>query len=196
MKDFEHIELLWKTQPEKRMPSSDDVLRQVKKMVGGLSRKLFLGIVAMAVTVALMFVILFFVPFRSYTTYLGIGIIMLTVCVYAAMMIRDYRLIARNDFTVDPVNHLQQIKQYQRNRARFSGWVFYIYMLLITAGFALYFIEIFEHVSIWFQLSAYLFTAIWFLFCTFYLKDRINKNENEKVALVIDRLERLQKQFG
>lgn len=195
MKDFEQIELLWKAQPEKRLRSADEVLRQVKKDMSGLSRKLLLGILAMSGTVVLMFLIVFFVPFKSIITYLGIGIIMLTVCIYAAMMLRDYKLISRNDFTTDPKNYLNELKKYQQNRIKFSGLVYYVYILLLSAGFGLYFIEILDMLPVWLKIVAYVVTAAWFLFCTFYLKDRINKAEEEKVALVIDRLERLQGQF-
>lgn len=195
MKDFEQIELLWKAQPEKRLRSADDVLRQVKKDMSGISRKLFLGILAMSGTVVLMFLIVFFVPFKSAITYLGISIIMLTVCIYAAMMLRDYRLISRNDFTTDPKSYLSQLKKYQQNRLKFSGLVYYVYILLLSAGFGLYFIEILDLLTLWVKIVAYTATAAWFLFCTFYLKDRINKAEEEKVALIIDRLERLQGQF-
>lgn len=196
MKDFEQIEQLWKAQTREPVRPAEDVLRQVKKDVGGIGRKLYGGIMAMSVTVILQFLIIFFIPFRSTTTYIGIAVVMLTICLYAALMLRDYRIITRHDITADPVSYLQQIKKYQRNRATFAGWIFYVYILLLSAGFGLYFIEVLEAVPLWVKILACAVTAIWFLFCTFYLKDRINKTEEEKVALVIDRLERLQQQFG
>ncbi|MBE7175002.1 MAG: hypothetical protein INR69_01270 [Mucilaginibacter polytrichastri] len=196
MKDFEQIEKLWKAQTEERVRPADDVLRQVKKDVGGIGRKLYGGLIAMSITLVVMFLILFFIPFHAATTRVGIGIVMLTVCLYALIMLRDYRLITRHDITADPVSYLQQIKKYQRNRASFSGWLFYAYILLLSAGFGLYFIEVFASVAYWIKLAASTITAAWFLFCTFYLKTRISRSEEEKVALIIDRLERLQKQFG
>ncbi len=38
-------------------------------------------------------------------------------------------------------------------------------------------------------------TVVWILFLTFYYKKRIFKNEEEKLNLIIEKLERLQGQF-
>jgi hypothetical protein len=67
--------------------------------------------------------------------------------------------------------------------------------MLISAGLALYFVEILEDAPLYFKLIIYGSTAIWFLFITMYLKPRMFKNEEEKLNLMIDRLIRLQEQF-
>ena len=111
------------------------------------------------------------------------------------MMIRDYRVISKQDITTNPTEYLQSLKEYQRNRAVVYGWLFYAYMLLISCGLVLYFFEVLQGSSTAFKVAAYGFSALWFLFCTFYLKGRFVKNEQDKVNLMIDRLIRLQNQF-
>jgi Flp pilus assembly protein TadB len=195
MKDFDHLMSVWQEQPKKDQLSVDDVLKQVKKGMSGMSSKLLLGIITMSVSfVGVLFVMLFLV-FTSWVTYVGIIIIMITILLYGLMMIRDYRIISKQDVTTNPTEYLQSLKEYQKNRATVYGWLFYVYMLLISGGLVLYFFEVLQSLSTTFKIAAYGFSALWFLFCTFYLKSRFVKNEQEKVNLMIDRLIRLQNQF-
>ncbi|NNU33946.1 hypothetical protein HK413_06890 [Mucilaginibacter sp. S1162] len=126
---------------------------------------------------------------------MGIIIIMITILLYGLMMIRDYRVISKQDITTNPTEYLQSLKEYQKNRAVVYGWLFYAYMLLISCGLVLYFSEVLQSSSTTFKVAAYGFSALWLLFCTFYLKGRFVKNEQDKVNLMIDRLIRLQNQF-
>jgi hypothetical protein len=114
---------------------------------------------------------------------------------YAVMVIRNYRILNRRDATINPVEYLQDLKQYQRNRAKITGWFFYLYLLLISLGLSLYFIEILQNATTFYRVSVYVITIAWFLFLTFYYKKRIFRNEEEKLNLMIERLERLQGQF-
>jgi uncharacterized membrane protein len=195
MKDFEHLMSVWQEQPKKDQLSVDEVLRQVKKSINSMSRKLLWNITGMMFSLTGIFIVMLFFVFRSLTTYLGICIMLVTMIVYVAMMIRDYRLIHKRDTTINPSEYLQGLKEYQRNRATIYGWMYYLYVLLISVGLALYFFEVLRNTSVQFKVIAYGLTAAWLLFCTFYLKNRIFKNEEDKLNLVIERLERLQGQF-
>jgi hypothetical protein len=195
MKDFDHLMSVWQEQPKKDQLSVDDVLKQVKKGMSGMSRKLLLGIITMSVSFVGVLGVMLFLVFTSWVTYVGIIIIMITILLYGLMMIRDYRVISKQDITTNPTEYLQSLKEYQRNRAVVYGWLFYAYMLLISCGLVLYFFEVLQSSSTAFKLAAYGFSALWFLFCTFYLKGRFVKNEQDKVNLMIDRLIRLQNQF-
>ena len=195
MKDFEHLMSVWQDQPKKDKLSVDEALRQVKKGVGSMSRKLLWNIAGMLFSLTGIFIVMFFFVFKSFTTYLGIAILLVTIIIYALMMIRDYKLINKRDITINPSEYLQGLKEYQKNRAAVYGWMYYIYVLLISVGLALYFFEVLMNTSAQFKLIAYGLTAAWLIFCTFYLKNRIFKNEEEKLNLMIERLERLQGQF-
>lgn len=195
MKDFEHLISVWQGQPKKEQLSVDEVLKQVKKGIRGITSQLYWGIVAMIAVLVLTFVILFFFVFQSWITYVGIFTMLVTMLLYAVMIIRNYRILNRRDATLNPNEYLQDLKQYQKNRAKITGWFYYIYLLLISVGLSLYFIEILRNASTFYKIGVYSITIIWFLFLTFFYKKRIFKNEEEKLNLMIDRLERLQGQF-
>ena len=195
MKDFEHLISVWQGQPKQEQLSVDEVLKQVKKGISSMSRKLLWNIAGMLFSLTGIFIVMLFFVFRALTTYLGITILMITMIVYVLMMIRDYKLIHKRDITINPSEYLEGLKEYQRNRATVYGWMYYLYVLLISIGLSLYFVEVLRNTSDQFKLVAYGLTAAWLLFCTFYLKNRIFKIEKEKLNLIIDRLERLQDQF-
>jgi fatty acid desaturase len=195
MKDFDHLMSVWQEQPKKDQLSVDDVLKQVKKGMSGISEKLLWGIIIMSGSfVGLLAVMLFFV-FNSWVTYIGIIILLITLLLYSLVMLRDYRLISKQDITINPTEYLQSLKEYQKSRAELYGWLFYLYVILISSGLLLYFYEVLQSASTGFKILVYGFSALWLLFCTFFLKDRFVNNEQNKINVMIDRLIRLQDQF-
>ncbi|MDB4927245.1 hypothetical protein [Mucilaginibacter sp.] len=195
MKDFDHLMSVWQEQPKKDQLSVDDVLKQVKKGMNSISRKLLWNITSMGISFAGLLVVMLFFVFNSWVTYLGIVIIMVTMILYVMMMIRDYRIISKQDVTINPADYLQDLKVYQKNRAAIYGWLYYLYVILISTGLLLYFFEVLQSASATFKVVAYGLTIAWLMFCTFYLKGRFVKSEQEKLNLMIDRLIRLQNQF-
>lgn len=195
MKEFEHLMSVWQGQPKHDKLSVDDALKQVKKGILGITNKLYWGIVAMITLIGCAFIITFFFAFRSPSTTIGILVILVTMLMYLSMMLRDYHILNKHDLTQNPTEYLNTLKNYQKNRTKVVGWFYYIYMLLISTGLALYFIEVLEDAPLYFKLVTYGSTIIWFIFITVYLKPRMFKNEEEKLHLMIDRLMRLQEQF-
>jgi hypothetical protein len=195
MKDFDHLMSVWQGQPKQDQLSVDEALKQAKKGIRAITSQLYWGIVAMVAVLALTFVIMFFFVFQSWLTYMGIFIMLITMLLYAAMIIRNYRILHRRDSTLNPTEYLQDLKHYQRNRAKIAGWFYYIYVLLISLGLSLYFIEVLRNTSIYYKVAVYGLSIIWILFLTFWYKKRIFKSEEEKLNLIIERLERLQGQF-
>jgi 4-hydroxybenzoate polyprenyltransferase len=195
MKDFDHLMSVWQAQPKQDQLSVDEVLKQVKKGIRSITSQLYWGVVAMIAMLALTFCILFFFVFQSWLTYVGITIMLITMLLYAVMIIRNYRILNKRDSTINPTEYLQDLKEYQKKRAKIVGWFYYLYVLLISLGLSLYFVEVLKGASLYYKIMVYGLTLIWIFFLTFYYKKRIFKNEEEKLNLIIEKLERLQGQF-
>jgi membrane protein YdbS with pleckstrin-like domain len=195
MKDFDHLLMVWQGQPKLEPVGVDEVLKQVKKGMSSLTRNLFWSITGMLLALFGIFMVMLFFVFHSWVTYAGIAVILFTMVIYVLVMIRDYRLIHKQDLTTNPSAYLEGLKEYQRSRATIYGWMYYLYVLLLSIGLTLYFFEVLQSATTAFKLAAYGLTAAWLLFCTFYLKGRIFASEQEKLNLMIDRLSRLQNQF-
>ncbi|GAB3906415.1 hypothetical protein [Mucilaginibacter boryungensis] len=195
MKDFDHLMSVWQEQPVHDKLSVDNVLKQVKKDVNSLAGKLRWSIVAMVAVLINSFAVMFFLVFNSWVTYAGISIMMVCMLMYFTLIIRHYRILNRHDATVNPTEYLITLHEYQKQRAKIAGWFYYIYVLLISLGLLLYFYEVLATFPLYGKIMIYGTTGAWLLFCTFYLKRRIFMNEQEKLNVMIDRLERLKSQF-
>jgi len=195
MKEFEHLVSVWQGQPKPDKLSVDEALKLVKKGIRGITQRLYWGIVAMIALIACAFIITFFFAFRSPATTIGILIILVTMLMYLSLIVRHYHILNKHDLTQNPTDYLNTLKDYQRKRSKINGWFYYIYLLLISTGLALYFVEVLDDAPVYFKAVTYGSTIVWFLFITFYLKPRMFKNEEEKLNLMIDRLIRLQEQF-
>lgn len=195
MKDFEHLMTVWQGQPVKEQLSVDEVLKQVKKGISGLSRKLMWGIVAIVITTTVVGYLTLFGVFNTWTSYVGLIILVAGMMMYLALQIGDYRTIAKHDPTIDPVNYLHTLKLYQKRRAYLYGRFWYIFAMMTTAGMSFYAYEVLERQSMIIKIICYILWFTYVMFTTFFLKDRIIKSENEKVSLMIEKLERLKDQF-
>lgn len=195
MKDFDHLMSVWQGQPKKEHLKAEEVLKQAKKDIRSITTKLYWAIVTMIATLAGAVVLMFFMAFKSPATTSGILIVVIAIALYLYMIVHHYHILNKHDLTQNPIDYLDSLKEYQKNRTKTVGWFYYIYILLLSAGLGLYFIEILENATIGFRLATYGLTFLWFMFTTFYLKPRMFKNEEEKLNLMIDRLERLQGQF-
>ena len=195
MKEFEHLMSVWQGQAKPDKLSVDEALKQVKKGISGITSRLYWGIVAIIALIAVAFIITFFFAFKSPATTIGILIILITMLMYLSLMLRHYHILNKHDLTQNPTEYLNTLKAYQKNRTKVIGWFYYTYMLLISTGLALYFVEVLERAPAYFKIITYGSTILWFLFITFYLKPRMFKSEEEKLNMMIDRLVRLQEQF-
>ena len=195
MKDFDHLMSVWQGQPKRDQLSVDEVLKSVKKDIRGLTGKMYWGIISIAALIACCFAVMFFLVFKSWTTYVGLLIILVTMLMYISLIVRNYRILNKQDMTINPTEYLNGLKEYQKSRSKLVGWFYYIFILLISAGLGLYFVEILENSSTTSKILIYGTIGIWFIFITLYLRPRIFKYEEEKLSLMIDRLERLGNQF-
>jgi sensor histidine kinase YesM len=170
MKDFDHLMSVWQEQPVHDKLSVDDVLKQVKRGVSDLANKLRWNIVAVIALLGSAFIVMFFLVFHSWLTYAGLLVMIVCMLMYFTLMVRHYRILNKHDHTLNPTEYLISLHEYQKERAKVTGWFYYIYVLLISLGLLLYFYEIFATFSLYSKIMIYGTTVAWLLFCTFYLK--------------------------
>ncbi len=194
MKDFDHLMSVWQEQPVHDKLSVEDVLKQVKKDVSSIANKLWWNIIAIIAVLTMSALLVLFAVF-TWVAYVGLLIMMMSMLFYFSMIIRHYRILSKRDVTRSPTEYLVDLHEYQKARSKTVGWFYYIYVLMIGIGLLLYSYEILATFSLYGKVAVYGVTVIWLLFCSLYLKRRIFQNEQEKLNMMIDRLERLKSQF-
>jgi len=196
MQDFENIQSLWQSHAVEVKISSEEMLEQAKKEVNSIRTKSLLNIGGMVISFLAISAALIYFEFDSWTTTLGIGIIVLAVAVYTILLYREHRLISRNDFTEHPGAFLTKLHEYQVSRFNLYNRLFWVYVAAISLGFVLFFFETLHNLDTWLQITILLFTVLWMVFCATILRRAFMKREKERIDLLIEKFQRISAQFN
>lgn len=195
MQEFDHIEALWAKHTVDVKISADEMLKQAKKDVSNMRTKSLLNIIGMALSVFAVAAIWLFYDVTSISTHFGISIIILAIAVYTIILYSNHRVIARNDFTENPHIFLQKLKVYQLQRHQLYNRLYWFYMVALSLGMALYFYEILHNFELWQQILTLILSFGWVIFCSTVVRKAVIKKDKERIALLIEKFERISNQF-
>jgi len=196
MQAFDQIQELWQKHEVEVKVSADEMLQQAKKEVNGLKLKSALNILGMLASFIAIAALWVFFHFESWTTHVGISITIIAIGVYTLILYRDYRLISKTDFTAHPNEYLNNLKTYQLNRYKLYNSLYWFYMIALSLGLIFYFVEILAHFTVVQKVLAVGLTALWILFCSTILRKAVINREKERIALLIEKFERISGQIS
>ena len=196
MQAFDQIQELWQEHEVEVKVSADEMLQQAKKEVNGLKLKSALNIFGMLASFIAIAALWVFFHFESWTTHVGISITIIAIGVYTLILYRDYRLISKTDFTAHPHEYLNNLKTYQLNRYKLYNSLYWFYMIALSLGLIFYFVEILAHFTVVQKVLAVGLTALWILFCSTILRKAVINREKERIALLIEKFERISGQIS
>lgn len=196
MQEFDDIKSLWQSHTVELKISSEEMLSQAKKEVNSMRTKSLLNIVGMGLSFVAIVLLWLLFDFQSWTTHAGITILITAIAVYTFILYRSHRLISKNDFTAHPSDFLEELKGYQLSRYVLYNRLYWIYMVALCLGIGLYFFEILAYFSFWKQMLALGLTFGWLVFCSTIVRKIVIKKEKERIALLIEKFERISSQFG
>lgn len=194
MQEFDHIEALWAGHTVDVKISSDEMLKQAKKEVNSMRTKSILNIVGMGISIIAVACLWFF-DFESWTTHAGIAILVLAISVYTLILYNNYQIIAKSDFTVNPNEFISQLKLYQINRHKLYSQLYWFYAIALSLGIVLYLFELLTYLELWIQVVFVGITFGWMIFCSTLVRKAVIKKDKERIALLIEKFERISKQF-
>ena len=196
MQQFDQIEALWAKHTVDVNISADEMLKQAQKEVNGMRTKSLLNIGGMILSVIAMAMLWLFYDVQNWTTHAGISIIIITILVYTAILYNNYKIISKVDFTVNPNEFITKLKLYQLDRLTMYNRLYWFYTISLSLGAALYFIEVLSHMEFWMQIVAIVVTIGWMIFCSTLVRKAVIKKDKERIALLIEKFERISGQFN
>jgi len=196
MQAFDQIQELWQKHEVEVKVSADEMLQQAKREVNSLRLKSALNILGMLASFLVIAAVWIFYHFESWTTHLGISITMIAIGVYTLILYRDHRLISKSDYTLHPSEYLSNLKTYQLNRYKLYNSLYWFYTVALSLGLIFYFVEILSYFSILQKVIAVSLTALWIIFCSTILRKAVIKREKERIALLIEKFERISGQIS
>lgn len=171
------------------------MLSQAKKEVSSMKTKSLLNIIGMILSLLALALSWMFIDFNSWTSHIGLTIIITSIAVYTFILYRGHQLLSKSDVTAHPNEFLGQLKLYQISRFRLYNSLYWFYALGLTLGAMLYFFEILSYFNIWMQLVIVILTLAWMIFCSTLVRKAVIKREKERIALLIEKFERISEQF-
>lgn len=195
MQEFDHIEALWAKHTVDVSISADEMLKQAKKEVAGMRTKSLLNIVGMILSFLAIAALWLFFDFQVWTTHVGISIIIIVVAVYTIILYNNYRIISKSDFTVNPNEFIKSLKLYQLNRFSLYNRLYWFYAIALSLGMVLYFYEILGYLQPWVQILTLTLSFGWMIFCSTLVRKAVIKRDKERIALLIEKFERISGQF-
>ena len=195
MQEFDQIEALWAKHTVDVKISADEMLKQVKKEVNGMRTKSLMNITGMAISIVAMAMLWLLYDVQNWTTHAGISIIIAAIAVYTIILYSQHRLIAKNDFTANPNEFLTNLKQYQLNRFALYNKLYWFYAVALSLGMIFYFVEILAHLDLWMQILAIVVSFGWMIFCSTLVRKAVIKKDKERIALLIEKFERISGQL-
>jgi H+/Cl- antiporter ClcA len=195
MQEFEDIKSLWHSHTVEVNISSGEMLAQAKKEVNGMRNKSLLNILGMCLSFVAIACLWLFFDFNSWTTHAGITIVITAIAVYTFILYRGHRLISKSDFTAHPNAFLNELKAYQISRYSLYNKLYWIYTMALSLGIGLYFFEVLAYFSFWKQCLAVVLTFGWLVFCSTLVRKIVMNKEKERIALLIEKFERISAQF-
>jgi membrane protein YdbS with pleckstrin-like domain len=195
MQEFEDIKSLWHNHTVEVKISSGEMLQQVKKEVNSIRNKSMLNIVGMGLSFVAIACLWLFFDFHSWTTHVGVTILITAIAVYTFILYRGHRLISETDFTANPNDFLEELRVYQISRYNLYNRLYWIYMIALSLGSAFFFYEILAYFSLWKQVLVVVLSFGWLIFCSTIIRSMVIKKEKERIALLIEKFERISAQF-
>lgn len=196
MQEFDHIQSLWQSHAVEVKISADEMLAQAKKEVSAIRSRSLLNIFGMLISLGAVAALMLFLEFNSWTTYVGLSIIILSIAAFTYILYQEYRIIAQNDFTEHPGAFLTRLKTYQLNKFTLYNKLYWFYVVALSLGFVFCFYEMLARMELMLQISIITFTAFWMALSATILRKAYIKREKERVDLLIEKFERISEQFN
>lgn len=196
MKDFDALRDIWHGQAALPKLSYDDILKQVKKSKTAFANKLLFETLGMLAAILFFVLIWVFKPFLMWTSHLSLLILISCCFYYIIVQFGDFRRISNSESLFQkPDEYIAFLKAYKKNRYTLNTRKYTIYSLFIGIAFGLYFIEVYFVAPLWQTIAGLSFTVAWFIICAYLMRIYI-KREQERLSEIIEKLEKLEKQFG
>ncbi|MBC7417994.1 MAG: hypothetical protein H7325_07545 [Pedobacter sp.] len=195
MQAFDELQELWQKHDVEIKFSAEEMLAQAKKEVNGIRSKSLLNIFGMVFSFLAFAFVWVYYSYERWTTHIGFGIILIAILVSTIMLIRDYKLIAKNDFTINPMLFLEKLQRYQRSRFKLYNQMYWLYTVALTVGFVLAILELLDHLTDLQKIIALGLSFLWIVFCSTVLRKIVLRAEKERIALLIEKFERIGNQL-
>lgn len=195
MKDFNEIQNLWNEQKSVQLPDVNRILADAKKVQRDLNSKIAIQISVLVAVVIFILILMQMIPFKAATTFIGIGLMALTILLFSGIRLYQVFQMKKIDLTKNPKLLLIDLEQYYQFQNTINTKYTLVYFILMNIAFALYFIEVLQPVPLLYQVIIIAVYLAWMFFAFLYLGKKHKQKEQAKTQSIIDAIKNIEKQY-
>ncbi len=195
MKDFNDLKNLWKEQKPAALPNVKNILAEAKKVQRQLNNKITAQIVILVAVVIFIMVLVNIIPFKEVTTFVGIGLMAVSILAFSAARLYQVLQLKKMDLTQHPRQLLLDLETYFQFQKKVNTDYTFAYFVVMNIAFGLYFIEVLRPLSMIYKSFIIIVYLAWMFFAVFYLRKKHHLKEQAKIQSIIDAVTRLEKNY-
>lgn len=197
MKEFEELQQLWQKAAPRAQVDFDQVMRRIDKNKAAITSKLWLQVIGFVICLVVIAYIWMTVTFVTWTSHLGLAI--MVGCVIYALFTHwrayyDFKRISAGAIN-KPEAYISFLKRFKTLRHEQHTRSYVIYETCIAGAFALYSFELYFAIPLGLFIGMIAFIVVWLLVSHFVFLKAYIRNENEKIESMIQELDRIKDQF-
>lgn len=184
-----NLDQLWKSNDIVN-DDTQELLKQVKKQISLKKRMNWIvGLIAVF-TISWIVGISCFYEFKMMTTWIGLGLGILAILIFAYKYFKDSRKVSLDVCTANTLEYISIFKKDKLQQIQMTGLWIPLYIILLSLGILLYSIEFVGYFPLWGQLSYYIAFAGWVSINCMW-NYRIGQKKIKKFEDMIERLEHI-----
>lgn len=137
-----------------------------------------------------------FLDVQLFSTRFGIMLILLSIVIYVYLFWQKMNILRQINPSTSNQDYLKAVKLLEKKQLFMQNRGLGLYFLLLSVGFAFYFYEFALRMSLLGGILTYGLTFVWFLINWFFIRPRQIRKQKEKISVVIDSLETIEKGFN
>ena len=193
MDNLDDLKAIWHTAKTDSLPSSNEMLRLIRKFRNQKLRSKWLSIITSLLISMLITTVLFIVHFKMISTYIGGALMVVSGLLLAASNIRSLKRFYQLE-DCSNLEFLAFIEQTRKNQIRYYNRTMIWIVIICSIGWVLYLYEItYRHPLI--CLVVYLAITIYLAVMWFVVRPRAFKRDAEKLNSMQQRLEKILRQL-
>ena len=193
MDNLDDLKAIWHTAKTDSLPSSNEMLRLIRKFRNQKLRSKWLSIITSLLISILITTVLFIVHFKLISTYIGGTLMVVSGLLLAASNIRSLKRFYQLE-DCSNLEFLAFIEQTRKNQIRYYNRTMIWIVIICSIGWVLYLYEItYQNPMVCFAVYSVIFiylAVMWFI-----VRPRSFKRDAEKLNSMQQRLEKILKQL-
>jgi len=193
MDNLDDLKAIWHTAKTDSLPSSNEMLRLIRKFRNQKLRSKWLSIITSLLISMLITTVLFIVHFKLISTYIGGALMVVSGLLLAASNIRSLKRFYQLE-NCSNLEFIAFIEQTRKNQIRYYNRTMIWIVIICSIGWVLYLYEItYRHPLICFVV--YLAIIIYLAVMWFVVRPRAFKRDADKLNVMQQRMEKILKQL-